>query len=90
VGGPSFSCSAATTPAELSLCRQPELWSKDRAMNSIYLWVRTNVENSVRKRLLEMQRSWLKDRNDCDGDVKCLNSVYDQRFSELRTIDLPS
>ena len=90
VTGPSFPCSAAGTPTEMALCRQPELWSKDRAMNSIYIWVRDNVEKSTRKRLLEVQRGWLKDRNGCGGDVRCLNSVYDQRLNELRTIDLPS
>lgn len=90
VTGPSFSCSAASTPTEFSLCRQPELWSKDRAINSIYMWVRTNVEKSARKRLLEVQRSWLKDRNNCGGDARCLNAVYDQRLNELRAIDLPS
>jgi len=89
LNGPSFSCAAAATPTELSLCRQPELWAKDRAMNSIYMWVRNNVEKSVRKRLLEVQRSWLKDRNDCGGDARCLNAVYDQRLNELRAIDLP-
>jgi uncharacterized protein YecT (DUF1311 family) len=89
VNGPSFSCSAAATPTELALCRQSELWAKDRAMNSIYMWVRTNVEKSVRKRLLEVQRMWLKDRNGCGGDANCLNAVYDQRLSELRAIDLP-
>lgn len=90
VSGPSFSCAAAATPTELSLCRQPELWAKDRAMNSIYMWVRNNVDKSVRKRLLEVQRSWLKDRNDCGGDARCLNAVYDQRLNELKAIDLPS
>ncbi|MDP9762139.1 MULTISPECIES: lysozyme inhibitor LprI family protein [Agrobacterium] len=89
IHGPSFSCASATTPTEMSLCRQPELWAKDRAMNSIYMWVRNNVEKSVRKRLLEVQRSWLKDRNDCGGDARCLNTVYDQRLIELRAIDLP-
>jgi uncharacterized protein YecT (DUF1311 family) len=88
--GPSFSCAAASTPTELSLCHQPELWAKDRAMNSIYMWVRNNVEKSVRKRLLEVQRSWLKDRDGCGGDARCLNAVYDQRLNELRAIDLPS
>ncbi|MOA70374.1 hypothetical protein D3C78_1992040 [compost metagenome] len=59
-------------------------------MNSIYMWVRNNVEKSVRKRLLEVQRRWLKDRNDCGGDARCLNAVYDQRLNELREIELPS
>jgi hypothetical protein len=90
IDGPSFSCTAAATPTEVSLCRQTELWSKDRAMNSIYMWVRNNVEKNVRKRLLEVQRRWLKDRNNCGGDARCLNAVYDQRLDELRTIDLPN
>lgn len=45
---------------------------------------------TVRKRLLEVQRRWLKDRNDCGGDARCLNAVYDQRLNELRAIELPS
>lgn len=90
VDGPSFSCAAASTPTEVTMCRSPELWAKDRAMNSIYMWVRTNVEKSVRKRLLEVQRRWLKDRDNCGGDAACLNAVYDRRLNELREIDLPS
>ncbi|NTE35215.1 lysozyme inhibitor LprI family protein [Agrobacterium tumefaciens] len=90
VNGPSFSCAAAATPTEMSLCRVPELWSKDRAMNSIYMWIRSNIEKSARKRILDVQRSWLKERNACGGDASCLNAVYDQRLHELRAIDLPS
>jgi len=90
IDGPSFPCAAAATPTELSLCQTPELWAKDRAMNSIYMWIRNNVEKSVRKRLLAVQRMWLKDRNDCGGDASCVNAIYDQRLNELRAIDLPS
>ncbi|MBB4349288.1 uncharacterized protein GGE35_002944 [Rhizobium cellulosilyticum] len=51
---------------------------------------RNNVEKSVCKRLPEVQRSWLKDRNDCGGHARCLNAVYEQRLNELKAIDLPS
>lgn len=90
ISGPNFECGAAATPTELAICRDPTLWAKDRAIGAIYVWVRDNVEKAVRRRLLAVQREWLKHRNQCGGDVQCLTEIYDQRLSELRAIDLPN
>lgn len=84
--GPSYACSKATTPSELAMCDDESIWAKDRAMNSIYFWIRGNVEPELRKRILGAQRNWLAERNNCGAHKECLNSVYDQRLQELKTI----
>ncbi|RWJ74662.1 MAG: hypothetical protein EOR35_31395 [Mesorhizobium sp.] len=86
IDGPSFDCAKAATPTERAMCADQNLWPKDRAMNSIYFWIRNNVETDLRKQILAVQRSWLAIRNDCGGDRQCLNSVYDQRLQELKLI----
>jgi len=84
--GPSFDCEKAATPTEIAMCVDQNLWAKDRAMNAIYFWIRTNVEADLRKRILAVQRSWLAIRNNCGADRQCLNSVYDQRLEELKMV----
>lgn len=84
--GPSFDCAKAGTPTERAMCADQNLWPKDRAMNSIYFWIRDNVQADVRKGILAVQRHWLAVRNDCGADRSCLNSVYDQRMEELKAV----
>lgn len=86
IDGPGFSCSKASTATEMAMCADEDLWAKDRAMSSIYFWIRDNVERETRKRILDVQRVWLAERHNCGTDKECLNSVYDQRFQELKTI----
>ena len=86
IHGPSYACSTATTPSELAMCDDESIWAKDRAMNSIYFSIRGNVEPELRKRILGVQRVWLAERNNCGANQECLNSVYNQRLQELKTI----
>lgn len=88
IDGPSFDCTSPSTPTEAALCWDPDLWPKDRAMNAIYFWIRGNVDKATRKRILAVQRDWLKYRNECGNDVKCLNSVYDQRLNDFKDLDI--
>ncbi|PSJ52100.1 hypothetical protein C7I84_26840 [Mesorhizobium ephedrae] len=85
VDGPSFDCAKAETPTERTMCADQKLWAKDRAMNSIYFWIRDNVQADVRKGILAVQRHWLA-VNDCGTDRGCLNSVYEQRLEELKLV----
>jgi uncharacterized protein YecT (DUF1311 family) len=89
ISGPAFNCSDAETANEVAMCSSPNLWPKDRAISSIYFWIRNNADKSTRKRMLDVQRRWLKIRDECSGDVTCLNTVYDTRIAELKTIDPP-
>jgi uncharacterized protein YecT (DUF1311 family) len=88
IDGPSFDCRKATTPTERMLCRDPRLWAKDRAMNSIYFVIRSYDNAKIRKALLANQREWLKQRNSCGGNAMCLNQSYDDRFQLMKAIDV--
>jgi hypothetical protein len=90
IDGPSYACSKASTPTEIAMCGDANLWPKDRAISSIYFWIRHNVKPTTRNRLLAVQREWLAVRNACGADKQCLNRVYDQRLQELKSIDVPS
>jgi uncharacterized protein YecT (DUF1311 family) len=90
INGPSFDCTKASTPTEIAICEDQDLWPKDRAMNAIYVWIRGNVEPAIRRKILAVQRAWLSVRNACGADRQCLNRVYDQRLQELRTINIAS
>lgn len=89
INGPSFSCAKPSTATELALCHEPSLWAKDRAMDSVYFWVRENVKKDIRKQWLAAQREWLAARNRCGSDTNCLNRVYDQRLLEFSGIQIP-
>lgn len=88
ISGPSYQCTKAATSTETAMCTDHALWSKDRAMNEIYFWIRNSVEPVTRKRILTVQRSWLSERNSCGGNSQCLNAVYDRRFQELKSVDI--
>ncbi|BAV52620.1 Uncharacterized protein MLTONO_p0150 (plasmid) [Mesorhizobium loti] len=81
---PSFSAIASTlTPA----WRQ-HLWAKDRALNAIYLFIRSYDNPKVRKALLANQRDWIKQWNSCGSKLLCLNQSYDIRFQLMKAIDV--
>jgi hypothetical protein len=88
VDGPSYACAEAATPTELAMCKDEDVWAKDRAMSSIYFWIRDNVEPATKKQILLVQRNWLKERNACGNDTACLHSVYDSRLEDLKGIEL--
>lgn len=88
IDGPSFSCSKAGTVTEKAICSDPDLWPKDRAISAIYFWIRDNAERTVADGVRSVQRAWLSARDDCGGDLRCLNQVYDQRLQEMKSIAL--
>ncbi|TIS99170.1 hypothetical protein [Mesorhizobium sp.] len=88
IEGPSFDCRKAVTLTEKALCRDAGLWAKDRAMNAIYLFMRSYDNAKARKALLANQRDWIKQRNSCGGNLLCLNQSYDDRFQLMKAVDL--
>jgi uncharacterized protein YecT (DUF1311 family) len=90
VTGPSYDCKRAATPTELAMCKDRDLWAKDRAIDAIYFWIREGVDAPTRQQVLAVQRAWLADRNSCGADTSCLHEVYDRRLADLKMIELPS
>jgi hypothetical protein len=51
IDGPSFACSAASSPPLNAICADRGLWAKDRAMSAIFIYVRKNMKPDFRKKL---------------------------------------
>lgn len=72
---PSFDCSKAKLPAEQLVCMDWDLSKLDFRVAE--LWQHTGARDN------QKQASWLKDRNACKYDVKCISSSYQRRVKEL-------
>lgn len=69
-----FDCERATTDVELMICRDKDLAQYDSEVNALY---------KVSSGQKSTQKKWLRLRNQCQTDVKCLTEQYDSRLREL-------
>jgi hypothetical protein len=83
VRGPSFSCSKAKTSTEIAICASEDMWSLDRAMSWLYFFYRRNTNSTVSKQFLDEQRDWLRRRDRCSDDLRCLVIMYQNRLAEF-------
>ena len=87
IQSPSFDCAKARTVVEKSICRNNQLSLVDSEMGEIYSQLRQALPRWEFELLRREQRHWLRQRNsNCsDGDISCLQSIYDLRITELRS-----
>jgi uncharacterized protein YecT (DUF1311 family) len=83
---PSFNCKKARQSIEFLTCSSKEYSDLDNQLNKHYKGVlNKQVTNQDKKKLLQVQRKWLKNREQCiveytsDGFLQCYNS----RIKEL-------
>ena len=79
--GPSFDCSKATSATAAAICGNADLSELDRQM-AIDYYSHTNYATDETVR--DAQRAWLHDRNQCGGDVICLQKEYAARIQQLQ------
>jgi uncharacterized protein len=82
----SFNCLNASTPTEQVICNYPYLGDLDEEMASRYFTLRNAVGSRTRNILQADQRNWLKQRNGCGYDYRCVESAYLNRIWELWNI----
>ena len=83
VYGPSFDCAKSATRTEYALCDSKDLWAMDQAMASLYFFFRENMTSDLSRNFLNSQRRWLKSRNMCGTNKRCLEEKYQIRLSEF-------
>ena len=89
--GPSFDCKKANSPAELLLCRDPELMHLDSLMGQLYRMMRKR-EGSGFSYLLNTQRAWITERDaKCDISAEAVSYYETSRkvakcFSEMTMV----
>lgn len=59
----AFDCTTATTNIENTICNSPELKASDDAMENAYFTLRAKLGPIGKKKLLALQRRWLRKRN---------------------------
>ncbi|ADE11846.1 lysozyme inhibitor LprI family protein [Sideroxydans lithotrophicus] len=76
----SFNCSKAESQVEKLICSENEMKSLDRLLDAIYrnMLKQDRRSNSLR----EMQRQWMKKRNECQN-IGCMKETYINRIFEL-------
>lgn len=80
---PSFPCSAAHLPAEITICRTARLAQLDVQMDALYHRIRGRLAGRQRRSLASSQRVWLGQRNACGYNVTCLQARYAERIQYL-------
>ena len=83
VAAQSFNCNYARAADEVAICQSRLLSRLDERMSSRYYSVRNSLFGSERRRLLDINRSWLRERRNCGRDYSCLVSVYRSWIRDL-------
>ena len=81
--GPSFDCARAASPAERTICADPELAEADRLLAIVYSKVRRKA--GVRRE----QLTWIAIRDQC-ANASCIAHRYEWRTMQLMSdVDMP-
>ena len=83
----SYDCAEATTAAEITVCEYGDLNRLDEELSDSYRSLIGRVNSRQAAQLRRDQRSWLKARNSCRRDVRCLRARYQERLAHLREIE---
>ncbi|RIA56378.1 lysozyme inhibitor LprI family protein [Dichotomicrobium thermohalophilum] len=75
----SFDCSKARLAAELAVCDSPRLSRLDEEMSALYF----GLPYVVRDEIKGAQRRWLRRRNACGYDERCIEEAYLRRIEVL-------
>lgn len=80
----SFDCAKATSDVEHSICNNPDLSSLDGQLSENYQAAMASLPGDQADALRTEQRSWLKQRDACNGQESCLSDLFSQRATQLQ------
>ncbi|MEL7048400.1 MAG: lysozyme inhibitor LprI family protein [Pseudomonadota bacterium] len=76
-------CAKERTKAEQEICLDRGLTRHDAALNEVYADLRKLMPRDDFAQLRREQRGWLKQRNRCGANNRCLSDIYVDRLAEL-------
>lgn len=79
-----YPASPPLTIAELTVCRNPELFELEQRLTRRYLRIRDELRGGELYQFEQQQEAWRARRRQCGYDTRCLHSVYGRRLDELR------
>jgi len=75
----SFDCGKARLATEIAICESARLSRLDEEMASLYF----GLPHYVRQDIKRLQRRWLRRRNACGYDRRCIARAYRRRIDVL-------
>lgn len=82
----SVDCNNAVTADELTICSAPRLRKLDRRLGKIHNSVLGAAPRELHYLIREEQAAWIRARNRCRTDRKCIRLHYRARMNELSAI----
>ena len=79
-------CSKASTTNERAICADPFLLQTDARLDTLYDISTRLVSPAERDSLLDSQRAWVKEREQCGTDKNCMRAAYARRASIFEAI----
>jgi uncharacterized protein len=80
----SFDCRKAVNAVEKMVCADAKLSQMDDDLGALYAGaMELAADKDARAKLLDSQRTWLRDRNRC-ADSDCVLAAYGSRYAALR------
>lgn len=82
---PSFNCDLAKTKTEKVICSDVKLAKLDYLMGESYAKAKNYTVGAVKKELVESQRSFLSERDQCGTEFECLRAVMIEQGRKIQS-----
>jgi len=79
-------CAMAVTAAERTICASYSLGQAEARMASLYQWATSFVAMGQRGAIQDDQITFIKKREGCGANTKCIQGVYDARIKQLEAV----
>lgn len=80
----AMDCTKATQKEEMAICQSPTLLQLDAVLNKSYALARQQTD---KEQLKSAQLDWLKSRQQCGDDTRCLGNRYIARIKALAAVE---
>jgi len=79
-------CAKAATPTEKAICSSYGLGQAEARMATLYQWATSFVAMGQRGILQDQQTAFIKKREACGADARCIGSAYSIRIEQLEAV----
>ena len=81
-----LNCAAARSASEKAICTNYALGQSEARMATLYEWSTSFVGMGQRGDIQDALRAFLKQRDNCGGDIACLRRAYETRIGQLQAV----
>lgn len=81
----SIQCDQVSSAMDTLICSEPQLLRLDQQMSTLYTQLHSQLKlRQAREALLNDQKRWLRQREDCLNEVSCLTNNFQNRIFDLK------